>query len=464
METVKDPNIDLLVRPRLIDYHKILLSQADADFCIPFIDEDIPLYIDPFLLWKSNSIADNSLHNSIVETFNYWGWLYSNGKETEAIETVRYASECPAVGLGTAKTKDGKRIGVELAAQILTLFQQVPQIKYNGFSHIEEVQLLVKNISKDRICDFTSNILSNHLKDYTIDQCERHGIPTSKAKITCYNFRNKQFEETETILPINPSTKRPMLFVPKHWLRYSPWLNPDEYFSDYYPDHVEEQLRNKTRYDVIDYNRVNYAIVQGYTTSKEASISALKSDPLFKQIPISSAKRTLSDILKLPTGKEENADKKYETLVCKLLSSLLYPHLDFAEAQSRIESGTQIRDLVFYNNVSHQFLREIFNTYNSRQIVFELKNVATLTRDHISQVNRYLCENFGKFGVIVTRNRPPKNIRQHLIDLWSGQRKCILVLTDDDLKLMVSVYENKQRAPYEVLKKLYVEFTRKCPM
>ena len=108
METVKDPNIDLLVRPRLIDYHKILLSQADADFCIPFIDEDIPLYIDPFLLWKSNSITDNSLHNSIVETFNYWGWLYSNGKMTEAIETIRYASECPAVGLGTAKTKDEK--------------------------------------------------------------------------------------------------------------------------------------------------------------------------------------------------------------------------------------------------------------------------------------------------------------------------------------------------------------------
>lgn len=302
------------------------------------------------------------------------------------------------------------------------------------------------------------------MKDYTIDQCERYGIPTSRAKITYYNIRNKKFEESETILPINPLTKKPILLVPKHWLRYSPWLNPDEYFSDYYPEHVEENLKNKTRYDVIDYNRVNYAIVQGYTASKEASITALMSDPLFKQIPISSAKRTLSDILKLPTGKEDNADKKYEALICKLISSMLYPHLDFAEAQSRTESGTQIRDLIFYNNVSHQFLREIFEAFNSRQLVFELKNVTTLTRDHISQVNRYLCDNFGRFGVIVTRNRPPKNIRQHLIDLWSGQRKCILILTDEDLKLMVSIYENKQRAPYEVLKKLYVEFIRKCPM
>ena len=117
-----------------------------------------------------------------------------------------------------------------------------------------------------------------------------------------------------------------------------------------------------------------------------------------------------------------------------------------------------------FSQTSMGLIYLIFNQLPFLWDTSELKNVATLTRDHISQVNRYLCDNFGKFGVIVTRNRPPKNIRQHLIDLWSGQRKCILVLTDEDLKLMVSIYENKQRAPYEVLKKLYVEFTRKCPM
>ena len=457
-------NFALLVRPRLIDYHKILLSQEEADFCIPFIDEDIPLYIDPFLLWKSNSLSDNSLHNILLETFNYWGWLYKIGKQDEAMQIIKYASECPAVGLGTSKSKKGKRIGSQSAIEILSLFNDIPQIKKNGFTHIEEIQLLVKNISKDRICDFTSNILSSHLNDYTIDQCERHGIPISKTSITIYNNRKHKFEETSTVLPIHPNTQNPILLVPKHWLRYSPWLNPDEYFSSYYPEHVEENLRNKTRFDVIDYNRVNYAIVQGYTSSKEASIEVLKNDPLFKQIPLSSAKRTLSDILKLPIGKKENADKRFEELVCRLLSSMLYPHLDFAEAQSRTEYGTQIRDLIFYNNVSHPFLRDIYNNFSSRQLVFELKNVETLTREHVAQVNRYLCDNFGKFGVIVTRKRPSKNITQHLIDLWSGQRKCILVLTDEDMKLMVSIYENKQRAPYEVLKKLYVEFIRKCPM
>jgi len=39
-----------LIRPRLTDYHGIQKSQSDLDFAIQFFYEDIPLYVDPFLL------------------------------------------------------------------------------------------------------------------------------------------------------------------------------------------------------------------------------------------------------------------------------------------------------------------------------------------------------------------------------------------------------------------------------
>ena len=41
--------MDAIVRPRLNDYHGIFLLQDKVDYAIPFIDEDIPLYVDPFL-------------------------------------------------------------------------------------------------------------------------------------------------------------------------------------------------------------------------------------------------------------------------------------------------------------------------------------------------------------------------------------------------------------------------------
>jgi hypothetical protein len=159
----------------------------------------------------------------------------------------------------------------------------------------------------------------------------------------------------------------------------------------------------------------------------------------------------------------DKADKLYEDLVVQIMASMLYPHLDFAEDQSRTESGVLIRDLIFYNNRSIDFLKDIYDTYGSRQVVMELKNVRTVEREHINQLNRYLNNEFGRFGILVTRNPPPSAMFKNTIDLWSGQRRCILILSDEDVAMMASVFESKQRLPYEVLKAKYIEFTRKCP-
>jgi hypothetical protein len=167
--------------------------------------------------------------------------------------------------------------------------------------------------------------------------------------------------------------------------------------------------------------------------------------------------------LKLSTGKEDGADMQYEDLSADLLASLFYPHLDFAKTQSRTDSGRHIRDLIFYNNRDVDFLDEIFTEYDNRQLVVEMKNVKKIERDHVNQLNRYLQNNIGRFGIFLTRNPLPKAMFTNTINLWSSQRKCIITITDEDLKLMVDVYESKQRAPIEVLKKKYIEFRRACP-
>lgn len=92
-------NIEVLVRPRLNDYHGILMLQDKVDFAIPFLDEDIPLYVDPFLLWKSPSQMDNGLHDSIIQSFNHLGFLVNKGNYQGAADLLISLSECDAVGL-----------------------------------------------------------------------------------------------------------------------------------------------------------------------------------------------------------------------------------------------------------------------------------------------------------------------------------------------------------------------------
>src|SRR5437764_166383 len=139
-----------LIRPRLNDYYGLPFNQEHVDFAIPFLDDDIPLYVDPFLLWKSPSQQDQSLHTSIISSFNHLGDLTKKGREQEATEALIQISECQEVGLGSARAKKGKRIGEGIAREILELFREVPQIKQAGFEHIEEIQLFVDQIAKDR--------------------------------------------------------------------------------------------------------------------------------------------------------------------------------------------------------------------------------------------------------------------------------------------------------------------------
>ena len=161
-----------------------------------------------------------------------------------------------------------------------------------------------------------------------------------------------------------------------------------------------------------------------------------------------------AEIKKLPTGKTNGADVKYERLVGRLLPSLLYPILDFAQEQARTEDGVSIRDLIFYNARSVPLLQELMDDYGSRQITFEMKNVAAIERIHIDQINRYLANELGQFGVLVTRNPLKRAEMARTVSLWAGQRKAVITLTDADLEQMAEVFESKQRAPLDIINKV----------
>jgi hypothetical protein len=455
-----------LIRPRLTDYHNILLAQEEIDFAIPYLDEDLPLCVDPFLLWKSPSQQDNALHSILIDSFNHLGYLVNHDNSTIAEAILINASECSEVGLGFSKTRKGLKIGQKAAQEILSLFKLIPEVKQNGFIHFETIQLYVDQISKDRISNIACSFLKSFLIDYTIEQCNKYGIPLSDVTIqNVYDPRSHNHIESEDVtLPSNPETNEPILLVPTRWLRKSPWINGDVYVSEYFPLKVLKKNKERPeKGEILNFNRQNYGIVQAFIREREQTSGQCVPDPLFSPIPVLSAKRKLNSILKLPTGTTDKADKKFESLIAQLMVSMLFPHLDFAAEQSRTESGVLIRDLVFYNNRSIDFMQDIYKDYGSRQIVMEIKNVKAIEREHINQLNRYLANEFGRFGILLTRNPLPKSMFKNTIDLWAGQRCCIIALDDQDLKTMYEIYENKQRIPIEVIKKKYIEFTRACP-
>jgi len=454
-----------MLRPRLTDCHGIHVSQDKLDFLIPYLGEDVPLCVDPFLLWKSPSQHYQSLHSLVVTSFNSIGYQYADGNKEEMIKILMELSECNEIGLGFSATGKGKRMSQELSIRILDLFRVIPNVRTNGFNHFEIIQLLVDGISKDRISDITSCIIKSFLIDYTIQQSNQAGIPVDSEKdIQVFDTQNCTFKTERIGLPINPESGEQILFVPKYWLRRGPWISSGEYANGFLPQKIlKENIEEPRKGELLTYNRDNYGIIEEYIKVKERSSETCKNDPIFTPLPLLSLKRKIKRLESLPTGNENGNDKKFEEIAYHILSTTFYPHLDFALSQARTDSGVLIRDLIFYNNRTIDFLGDILKDYNSKQLVFEVKNVREIEREHIFQLNRYLNDNFGKFGIIVTRNKISRKIIRNSIDLWSGQRRCIIFVTDADLALMVDLFENKQRMPIEILKRQYVEFTRLCP-
>lgn len=455
----------MLIRPRLTDYYNVHIPQSELDFAIPFLNEDIPLYVDPFLMWKSPSLQDKGLHRALISAFNNLGTLAKAGQRGLAISQLIAASECDEVGLGSSANRTGRQFGQKLASEILHLFEHIEYYRNNGVRHLEEIQLLVSGINKDRISDMACSFLKSFLIDYTIQECKELRIPMTRTIVpNVFNHNTFVFEGVEASVPVHPEHGYPLLFVPKRWLRHVPWISYEVYFNNYCPqDDIAHEGEQLTRVKVLTYNRDNYGIVDSYIKERERTQTDCLSDPLFSQIPILSARRKLGLLKRLGTGNEDNADRKYEDCIGELFASLFYPKLDFAQVQARTDSGVSIRDLIFYNNRTDEFLREIMDDYGARQITMEMKNVKKVDRTHVDQLNRYLHDELGKFGVLVTRNELKRAERQRLIDLWSGQRKAIVTVTDMDVEQMVELFESGQRLPIDVLKKKYVEFRRACP-
>ena len=266
-------------------------------------------------------------------------------------------------------------------------------------------------------------------------------------------------------LPFNPADDSPILLAPLDLLRHLHWINYADYYrSSYAPKlaSADSRRRRVAKAAVLAFNARNYVEVERHVDQKERTAENCKPDPLFRPLPTTALTSKFKSIRSLPTGSSENADRKFEDLTTGLLSSLLYPTLEFAETRVRTVSSAHIRDLIFYNDGKNAFWRDLRERYEARQPVFELKNVRALKTEHVNQLCRYLDEEFGRFGVLVTRNPPPRAIERNVADLHSSKRVSILCLHDRDIELMLAMLDSG-RDPSDVLKKKFVEFTRLLP-
>src|SRR5260370_19680697 len=208
------------------------ISQYRVDFVIPRLGIDLPLGIDPFLLYKSRNQDLASLHSIILKAFNYGIELVRNNQVAEARRLFDFP-EVAEIGLGyTKKSKHGAGIGRFLSELIIETLRDSPSLLHRGVRHIEEMQLFSVGIGPDRVSDIAANLLKGYLIDYTQRQCRLWDVPISSGVPILHIFNPEDFSWHDGYfdLPVSPVDNLPFLFVPRRIVRTLPWINYNDFF------------------------------------------------------------------------------------------------------------------------------------------------------------------------------------------------------------------------------------------
>ena len=442
-------------------YYKYGFVQKDVDFLIPNLASDHPFCIDPFLLFKSKKSEYQKLHSFLLGLFGVVIHYLKKGDEVKAFSYLNF-QETNEIALGyTQGLPAGRGCGAVIQKEIYDLYLSNPRILEEGLSHIEEMQLYCPNIAEDRISDISINIIKKYLIEYTQQKCLELKVNTKKLVINnIYDYGNKVWIPNDFYqLPENPFTGKAIIFAPLDLLRYLPWINYPNYYG-YFAKYILPTAKKKMqpKLAVVKFNRAHADKVKKYIKYKEKTKHQCKPVSVFPEFSKGVVASWLKELDNIKPGKEDA--RKYEKFLFKILPFLLHPKLTDGEEQVREDKGVHIRDIIFYNSDENGFWFDIKNKHNSTQIVFELKNTKAIIPKYVDQLNRYLADFFGDFGLIVTRNDVDERIIKNVIGLFSGHRKVVLFLSDKDIKKMID-YKLRGAQPFIVIRKKYMDFTRR---
>jgi hypothetical protein len=151
---------------------------------------DLPLFIDPFLLFNSDKPEYRDEHEKIIE---YVKFLRDKAVARELDDTlVRLWFTFPEVKQNwfgyTEGGNSGSGLGIKFAralnANLNLIFSRFGKEDVTKGSHLEKVLLFSSGVGRDNISDFVTNVLKDFLLRYTERFTLKHVKPEQRRKVT----------------------------------------------------------------------------------------------------------------------------------------------------------------------------------------------------------------------------------------------------------------------------------------
>jgi uncharacterized short protein YbdD (DUF466 family) len=217
---------------------------------------DLPLFIDPFLLFNSKKPEYRHLHDELIRYLVFLRNRSQTGEVSEALLRAWYCfPEVKQTWLGfSVEGNKGSGLGIDFARtlhrNLHRLFPKFGVEKITKASHIEKVCLIREGVGRDNISDFVTNLIKDFLCTYTeafaIQNLKPDQVRVIGINNALFNYETESWVSKQYTLPWTGSDY--VILSPKDLLtRDENWINKHDLlrrFDEIPPAISDEQLRS----------------------------------------------------------------------------------------------------------------------------------------------------------------------------------------------------------------------------
>lgn len=230
---------------------------------------DLPLFIDPFLLFNSPNAEYQRLHAEIIQYVKFLRDKSVAGQATDGLLAAWFVfKEVKQNWLGFSKSGNaGNGLGQDFAralrGSLQFVFADFGDEKVTKGSHLEKLTLIRTGVGRDNISDFTTTLIKRFLLDYTQAFAQKYVHPRLRKVFMVervhFNYETETWVNEKYDLPVFEDdyvllTPKDILTKDETWINRGDLLQRFESIADALPDaalrdlvsnHFRKQLSKK---------------------------------------------------------------------------------------------------------------------------------------------------------------------------------------------------------------------------
>ena len=406
---------------------------------------DLPLFIDPFLLFDSKKPQYRSLHDEMMQYLLFLRDRSTDGGVNDGLLKGWFTfPEVKQTWLGFSLVGNkGSGLGMDFARAIHgslnSLLADFGKEKIASGSHLEKLCLINDGVGRDNISDFTTNLIKGYLLNYTQTFARKHIREQLRKTLVVekvrFNYETESWERGEFDLPYLEGQY--VLLTPMDMLtRDDTWINRSDLVNDYDKIAVsvtDQELRSKFN----NYLRKHLSrkMSAGQKNALIASLYRLFPELLDYYIRY---KEKTGDRARAVSEEKVNESKLLYIQKISMLAELLDQE-GFYEGQGTTYDEARARVM---------FLKDVIENKDGYRVFYDRKRLITKEEDlHIlfrltwygtkSDVNREVNNGRGPVDYVVSRGRVDKSLVEFKLASNPQLKR--------NLESQVKIYEKSQR-------------------